>query len=129
MILTEKDVTFQAVSASKPGGQRTNRRATKVQARVRIDNLPLNDTEKVRIKRRLSHRLTKNGELIVESEEERFQKRNKEIALARLNKLIEGALKVRRFRIPTRPSRGAKEKRLREKKELSEKKRERSRRW
>ncbi len=129
MVLTEKDVAFQAVRASKPGGQRTNRRATKVQARVQIDDLPLNDSEKRRIKGKLSHRLTKNGELIVESEEERFQIRNKEIALARLNELINEALEPKPPRIPTRPSRGAKERRLQEKKLQGRKKSERSKRW
>ena len=70
-----------------------------------------------------------HGVLIVEAEEERSQRRNKETALLRMNKLIESALKVQRRRIPTKPSRAAKEKRLQEKKIIGRRKKERSKNW
>lgn len=129
MVLREKDITFKAVRAGGPGGQNVNRRATKVQARVEINNLPLSEVGKNRIRRKLKNRINDKDELIVEAEEERSQRRNKETALLRMNKLIESALKVQRRRIPTKPSRAAKERRLQEKKERGEKKKERSRRW
>ena len=129
MILREKDITFKAVRAGGPGGQNVNRRATKVQARVEINNLPLDEAGKNRVRRKLKNRINDKDELIVEAEEERSQRRNKETALLRMNKLIESALKVQRRRIPTKPSRAAKEKRLQEKKIIGRRKKERSKNW
>lgn len=129
MILREKDITFKAVRAGGPGGQNVNRRATKVQARVKINNLPLDEIEKNRVRRKLKNRINYKDELIVEADEERSQKRNRETAFERMNAFIKSALKVQRRRIPTKPSRAAKEKRLQEKKIIGRRKKERSKNW
>lgn len=129
MILREKDITFKAVRAGGPGGQNVNRRATKVQARVKINNLPLDEAGKKRVRRKLKNRINYKDELIVEAEEERSQKRNRKIAFERMSELIKSALKVQRRRIPTKPSRAAKEKRLQEKKIIGRRKKERSKNW
>lgn len=129
MILWEKDITFKAVRAGGPGGQNVNRRATKVQARVEINNLPLDEAGKNRVRRKLKNRINDKDELIVEADEERSQKRNRKIAFERMSELIESAIKVQRRRIPTKPSRAAKEKRLQEKKIIGRRKKERSKNW
>ena len=87
-----------------------NRRSTKIQAWVNIGELPFSEEEKATIRRKLAGRINENDEFEVESEEERFQEQNRKTAVEKINRLIEDAP-----RIPTKPSKGAKEKRLRRK--------------
>ena len=122
MLITEKDVRFKAVRSSGPGGQRANRRSTKVQIWVKIGNLPLSDIQKKRLRRKLAKHINHLDELWVENEEERTQKLNKNRALEHINKIVGDALKVPQRRIPTTPPRSAEEVRIRAKKIRSEKK-------
>jgi len=125
MLLDESDVNWKAVRASGPGGQRVNRRSIKVQMWVKVADLPLGDKEKKILRVKLVHHLNHKDELEVWCEEERSQEENKDRALARMNKLIGSALKMRAQRIPTEPTQGSKNERIREKKFISEKKRAR----
>jgi ribosome-associated protein len=68
---------------------------------------------------RLAGRLTLSGELIVQSDEERDQGRNRETALARLFALIAGAARLPKPRKPTRPTRASRERRLASKRSRS----------
>jgi len=125
MKLEEKDVIWKAARSSGPGGQRVNKKATKVQMWVKVGDLPLTDGEKARIRKKLGNMIDKEDELQVESEEERSQERNKEKALERLNEVITEALEKSPRRIPTKPPRGADEERLRRKHARYQKKKER----
>ena len=125
MIINPKDIKFKAVRASGPGGQRTNRRSTKVQLWIRIGNLPLTEIEKKRIRTKLKNLINHNDELEVESEAERSQEENRDDALEKMNRLISEALKVPKKRIPTEPTRFSENKRIAEKKIISEKKKSR----
>ena len=58
-------------------------------------------------------------------DDERSQVRNRQLAVERFRARVAGALHVEKPRRPTRPSRGAKERRLAEKRQLSERKRNR----
>lgn len=118
-------VRMKASRASGPGGQRTNRRSTKVQLWVNIQNLPLGEREKRVLRRRLRHHLNERGELSVASESTRSRELNRDEALRKLTALVAQALKTPRPRIPTTPPRGAENRRIREKKLTSEKKRAR----
>ena len=122
MRVTEDQVRFKAARSSGPGGQRANRRSTKVQLWVEIGHLPLTDIQKKRIRKKLGKHINHRDELFVENEEERSQEVNRERALEHLNKLIADALRVPRKRIPTTPPRRAEEVRIRAKKFLSAKK-------
>jgi ribosome-associated protein len=66
--------------------------------------------------------ITSQRELLVACEEKRSQLKNKEIALKKLNKLLEKAFEKPKKRKPTSPSKTAKLKRLKGKKILSDKK-------
>lgn len=119
------EVKTKSVRASGPGGQRTNRRSTKVQIWIKISDLPLSEKEKQLIREKLAHRVNHEDELEVESEEERFQKRNKERAYEKLSELIEGAIHKDPPRIQTEPPRSAEEQRMRHKHLRYQKKRSR----
>ncbi|MFH1162072.1 MAG: peptide chain release factor-like protein [Candidatus Jorgensenbacteria bacterium] len=125
VLLDHAKVRFRAVRSGGPGGQRTNRRSTKVQVWVSIKNLPLSDGEKRMLRRKFGKRLNGRGEIEVQSESSRSQELNRDEALRRLEAIIARALKVPRCRIPTTPPRGAEDRRIREKKFVSEKKRAR----
>ena len=104
-----------------------NKVSTKVTLRVRLAELiGLSETEEERVKVVLANRLTKEGEIVLTSEEERSQRTNLERAYFRMEALITSAAKLPRARKPTKPSKAAKEKRLLAKRRQSQKKAERA---
>jgi len=119
----ESEMDFQASRSGGPGGQHANKVSSKVELRfdVMASEL-LSDQEKQRIQKYISHKLTKNGELLIESREARSQHRNKQLAIERFFALVEWALKPRKKRKKTKPTRSSVERRLKKKKERSEKK-------
>ncbi len=129
MLVNEKNVRFKAVRAGGPGGQNVNRRSTKVQMWVKIADLPLEETERKRIRAKLKNHINLNDELEVINEDERSQELNRDKALEKMNELLTEALQVRKPRIKTRPPRRVEETRIREKKIVSEKKKGRKKSW
>ena len=125
MKLEEKDVSWKAVRSSGPGGQNVNKRSTKVQMWVRVADLPLDSNVKKKIREKLANHIDSDDELQVECEEERFQEKNREVALGKLNNLIEEALDEDPKRIPTKPHKWAEEERLRHKHARYQKKKSR----
>lgn len=117
---------FKAVRARGPGGQRTNRRSTKIQAWARIEDLPLSDFQKQLIRKKLANHINGRDELEVEEEEEASQFLNKKRAFERLNELVNKAIEIKPIRISTQPPASAEEKRIREKKIKTQKKKSRS---
>ena len=124
-LVLEKNIKFKAIRSGKPGGQNANRRSTKIQLWVKIEDLPLSKMEKKRIREKLAHHINHKDELVVENEEERSQEMNRDNALERANQLLEEAIKVQSPRIPTRPPLSAEENRIRAKKMKSQKKKSR----
>jgi ribosome-associated protein len=103
-----------------------NKRATKIQARVLLADLGLSEAEARLVRSRLASRTNAKGEVEVTVEDSRSQERNRVVATLRLRALIAGALRVRVKRVPTKVPHRVKERRLDEKKRVSEKKRQRS---
>ncbi len=93
-----KECEVQTYKASGKGGQHVQ----KTDSAVRLIHLPTG--------------------LRVTSQQERSQYLNKKICLEKLNKKLQDRLKKRKKRIPTKKTRGSKERTLKKKKELSEKK-------
>lgn len=121
----ELEVT--ATRSSGAGGQHVNRTNSAIQLRFSISaSLILTEDQKARIKKKLEHRLVQDDEILVRSEEERDQKRNKDIAYENLNQLINAALIVPKKRIATKPKKSSIRKRLESKKKQSEIKKNRS---
>lgn len=115
--LDEKKVKVKAARSSGPGGQRANRRATKVQVWVKIENLPLTDAQKKLLRKNLPrHRLNHNDEVEAWCEEERSQSQNREHALRHLTDVINDTLRTNAPRIPTEVPRRVKRERVEDKK-------------
>lgn len=124
MVTRAVDVSFSRSGGS--GGQNVNKVNTKVTARLAIEELDeLSDAQRNRIREKLANRINTDDELVIQVQEEREQRRNREIAVRRLTNLIRHAMKRPKPRKPTKPSRGARERRLNEKRRRSETKKAR----
>ena len=105
------------------GGQHVNKVETKVMLKWNVkESKLLNDIQKRLVLTSHKNKLTRNGELVVVSENKRSQLRNKEIALKKLERLLAQAFIKKKRRVPTRPSKAAKRQRLLNKKKQAEKK-------
>lgn len=122
----EAALRFSFVAASGPGGQNVNKRATKAVLRLAIADLPVSERVRARVTRLGKGWLVgEDGELVIAADEHRSQRRNREACMERLRELLIRAMARPKPRIATKPGRGAVERRLRAKREQSEKKRRR----
>ena len=123
LYLDEKDLDWQFVRASGPGGQNVNKVATSVQLRFNLRNA---DYLPERLRQRLCviarRRITKDGYLLIDAYRHRTQERNREDALERLIELIRRASITPKPRIPTKPTMASKQRRLQAKRLTSSKK-------
>ncbi|MGB3627191.1 MAG: alternative ribosome rescue aminoacyl-tRNA hydrolase ArfB, partial [Henriciella sp.] len=108
--------------ASGPGGQHVNKTSTAVELRWNVDASSVPAWLKARFRRIWKNRMTKDGDVIVDASEHRSQARNRDAARERLTSMIRKATQKPKRRIPTRPGRGAIERRIKAKKEVGEKK-------
>lgn len=85
----------------------------------------LTQEQKTMLMEKLSNRINADGLLQVKSQTERTQLGNKQEVISKMNELISKALIPRKKRVPTRPSKAAREKRMESKKRHSDKKQQR----
>lgn len=109
-----------------PGGQNVNKVNTKVTLKLRLDELAgLSEPEFERVKLLLANRISNEGAIVITSDEERSQRINLERAYSRLEALVVAAARLPKKRRPVKPSKAAKEARLKAKRRQGEKKAER----
>ena len=128
LLIEDWELTEQFVRSSGPGGQNVNKVSSAVELRFEAARSPaLPGPVKTRLKRLAGRRWTRDGALVIQCDETRHQSRNREIARERLVELIRRALVAPKRRIPTKPTKGSKERRIKAKKERGEVKRLRGR--
>lgn len=125
LVLPERELRWRFSRASGPGGQGVNTTDSRVELSYDLTGLPERWHE--RATERLANRLT-DGVLTVVASEHRSQLRNREAARERLAALLHGATApAPPKRRPTKPTAGAKRRRLDAKTRRGQLKRMRSR--
>ena len=115
------EVSYKAVRSSGAGGQNVNKVSSKVVLSFDLlKSQALSDEEKAIAENNLSTRLTNDGILILNCDEDRSQLKNKDIVNKRFLEIITKALHVPKARKKTKIPKSVIRKRLKDKKNLSE---------
>ena len=120
------ELQFKAVRSSGAGGQNVNKVSSKVVLSFDLKNAnAFSNEEKILLETNLSSRLTKDQILILNCDEDRSQLKNKEIVIKRFLAIIEQGLYIPKIRKATKIPKSVIRKRLKDKKNLSETKKNR----
>ncbi len=115
VLLPLSEIELRVSRSSGPGGQHANKTESRVEAVLDVESsTALSDVQKRRV-------IAKTGPVIrAVAQDERSQLRNREIAIDRVVARLAAALHVERKRVPTKPSRAAKARRVDAKKRRGE---------
>jgi ribosome-associated protein len=118
VVLPLTEIEFQVSRSSGPGGQHAQKAETRVVAVFDVEaSGALTETQRRRV-------IARTGTVLrAVAQDERSQARNRELAVERLVAMLREALRVERKRVPTKPTKAARERRLQQKKRRSETKR------
>ena len=116
----ESVIDYSYSSASGPGGQNVNKRASKCTLKINIDLIVMPGWARAQLLTLAGRLLSADGELTIQADEHRSQGQNRDATMERLRALLVQALTRPKIRRKTKPSRGSKERRLEGKKARSE---------
>jgi ribosome-associated protein len=126
VVIPRTELVYRASRAGGAGGQHVNTSSTRIELLWNVRGTQaLDEPARLRVEGKLASRLDGDGWLRVVSSARRSQGQNRDAAEERLAALVRAALVVPKRRKPTKPSRGAKEARLAEKKKRGDTKRQR----
>ena len=118
-----KELKFKAIRSSGAGGQHVNKVSSKIELTFDLENSKeLSGNQKEILLKKLTNRLTKDNILILFSDENRSQHKNKELAIKRFLEIITQGLKRQKIRRVTKPSKSSVRKKAENKKRQASKK-------
>lgn len=110
--IPESELEFSAIRAQGAGGQHVNKTSTAIQLRFDVKQSSLPDFYKQRLLECKDRRMNSQGVIVIKAQRHRSQEKNRRDALERLSQLILNATRVAKKRVPTKPSAGARARRV-----------------
>ena len=124
LVVPAAELTWRFTPSGGPGGQHANTSNTRAEVVFNIaDSAVLTSSQRATLTDRFGSQVS------VAVDDTRSQTRNRQLALDRLTARLADALRPRRSRRATKPSRGAKERRLKDKRQRSQRKADRRQRF
>lgn len=110
--ILEHELVIKAVRSQGAGGQNVNKVSTAITLFFDIKNSSLPQVYKTRLLQLSDRRITKQGVVVIKSQQHRSQEMNRAEACCRLRELVLRAMVVPKKRTSTKPSRSARRKRM-----------------
>jgi len=120
--LDVNEVDISAIRASGSGGQKVNKVSAAIHLRFDIEASSLPEYYKEKLLDCKDKRITKDGIVVIKSQQHRSQEQNRDEALERLVELVKSVNVVQKKRVPTKPTKGSVGRRLDSKKKQSNQK-------
>jgi ribosome-associated protein len=117
--IPDEEIELRAIRAQGPGGQNVNKVSSAIHLRFDIPASSLPSSVKERLLASHDQRITADGVLVIKAQNHRTREKNRAEAIERMRQLVLVASRPRKKRVPTRPGRAAREKRLDAKKRRS----------
>ncbi len=110
--IPDEEIDLSAIRAQGAGGQNVNKVSSAIHLRFDINASSLPDDYKRRLMVLRDRRISKEGVVIIKSQQFRTREKNRLAALERLQALIKEVSVVRKTRKPTKPTKGSRKKRM-----------------